>query len=340
METEQPTNETSAATTEVFEEYEAFSYLSDPVYKHVVKAAVSLGLLGVLSNGFVLVVMLGYVKNKSRPSTMLVIHQTVADGMCSANVLVTYTLWFTVDGKLEGWWGEMLCYAFVNEGIFWFGLVVSSFSLVSITFERYLMVVHPILHRNHFNKRLVWILIVLNWFSAAAILAPLPLYYEVQSGWCILLPQAKYINSKAWLICFTVLTFLIPVCILIFGSWKTTHVLFRRTRAIRNQTENQAERLSKGQVNITITMVVVVVVFLVCLLPYQIALAVFTFDIIGYDAQIFGPLFVVCLINCCINPFIYAVKFETFKSGLRKMFRTHKIDADGLSAKTQESTIG
>ena len=154
METEQPTNETSAATIDEFEEYVAFSYLSDPVYKHVVKAAVSLGLLGVLSNGFVLVVMLGYVKNRSRPSTMLIIHQTVADGMCSANVLITYTLWFTVDGKLTGWWGDMLCAVIIDEGIFWFGLVVSSFNLVSITLERYLMVVHPILHRNHFSKRL------------------------------------------------------------------------------------------------------------------------------------------------------------------------------------------
>ena len=142
---------------------------------------------------------------------------------------------------------------------------------------------------------------MLNWFSAAAINTPLPLYYEVQDGWCFLLEQARYINSKAWQVSFTLFTFLFPVCILIYGSWKTTRVMFRRTRAIHNQTENQSERLSKGQVNITITMVVVVVVFLVCLLPYQIALAVYTVDIIGYDAEIFGPLFVVCLINCCIT---------------------------------------
>ena len=338
MTTEGYTTTNTSTSDEEEAVYNTYSYLDDPVYKHVVKAAVSLGLLGLLSNGFVLVVMLGYVKIKSRLSTLLVVHQTVADAVCSANVLITYTLWFTVNGKLEGLWGDVLCKVFINETLFWIGLMLSVFSLTIIIFERFLMVVHPIFHRNHFTKRVVAILLLIDWLAAFGFLAPMAFYSEVQYGWCIVLTAPEYIDEQTYTKCFTVGTFIIPVGLLIYGSWKTTRTLITRTRTIQavGTETGGGERLSKSQVNITVTMVVVVVVFLVCFTPYQMALACYSFGIISYDANIFGPVFVVCLITCCINPFIYAVKYEVFKVGIRKMLRI----AIKVNTQTNESTIG
>ena len=280
-----------------------------------------MGLLGILANGFVLVVMVKHVTKKSRPSTLLIIHQTVADTMCSVNVLITYVLLLTMNGKLEGWWGDMLCWIFINESLFLYGLIVSSYGLVIVTFERYLMVVRPVYHRNHFNTRMVGALILADWLGALGILAPLSLYYDVENNWCMTLPEPRYISDQSYILAYTMYSFIIPVCLLVYGGWATTRALIKRTREIKSvNSTGQDGSLSKSQINVTVTMAMVVVVFLICFLPFEIGLVCYSFDVIMYDPRIFGPLFVICLVNCFVNPFIYVAKLQVFKTGVKKMF--------------------
>ena len=129
MNPEEQTSEAPVTPAEDFD-YLPYSYLNDPVYKHIVKVAISIGMLGFLANGFVIVVMLRYVKMQSHTSTMLVVNQAVVDGMCSFIVMITYILLATMDGRLEGWWGDMLCLVIISESLIFFGYITSTFSLV------------------------------------------------------------------------------------------------------------------------------------------------------------------------------------------------------------------
>ena len=164
--------------------YVPFSYLGDPTYLYPISAALAVGVVGTLANGFVLLVLLRFSKLRPRPSTILVLHQTVTDLLSSLLILLTYACLVTLDGKLKDRWGDFVCKVILSESLFWIAFVASSFSLVSITIERYLMVVHPVFHRNHFTKRLVGVFILLDWTLAVLSLTPYILTTRVDYAWC------------------------------------------------------------------------------------------------------------------------------------------------------------
>ena len=67
-----------------------------------------IGVLGVASNGFILLVLLVHVKSRYRQSTLLVINQTITDMVCSAILLLSTTTAWSLTGKLEDKWGDFL----------------------------------------------------------------------------------------------------------------------------------------------------------------------------------------------------------------------------------------
>ena len=69
------------------------------------------------------------------------------------------------------------------------------------------------------------------------------------------------------------------------------------------------------------TMIIVVAVYMLCLTPFKFyaTLCIVFPTIAPFSRDIYRILLSVCLINCCVNPFIYGVKFEAFKSGVRRM---------------------
>ena len=81
--------------------------------------SVVIGAVGLIANGFVLVVLLGFARLKYRPSVLLILHQTVTDAICSAMTLLTQGIYMTLDGKLEGTLGAFLCQVVLNDE--WYG---------------------------------------------------------------------------------------------------------------------------------------------------------------------------------------------------------------------------
>jgi hypothetical protein len=79
-------------------------------------------------------------------------------------------------------------------------------------------------------------------------------------------------------------------------------------------------KLSKAQKNITKTLLLVSVAFIVCWTPNQLF---FLFLSLGFQIpgqQLIDPLSTgLCMANCCVNPFIYALKYDQFKVGLRRL---------------------
>ena len=285
-------------------------------------ASVVIGAVGLIANGFVLVVLLGFATLKYRPSVLLILHQTVTDAICSAMTLLTYGTYMTHQGKLQGMLGKILCQAIVNEELFWISFSASTFSLVSITLERYLVVVHPVFHRNHFSKRLVAVLIVLCWVLAVLLNLPFALVSEVDAdGYCIVNSRGTFgliITTTYFLGCF-----FLPMMCIILAYTHMIFILVKRTKAIH--ISQNSGKLSKGQMNMTKTMVLVAVVFVICLLPYHIYLVVYDLKPLDINHPVYLDIYIWLLVisstNCCINPFIYAVKYEAFKTGIRRMCR-------------------
>ena len=159
-------------------------------YWYPIYAAIGIGGLGVLSSGFVLVVLFGFAKLKYLPCTQLMIHQTITDAICSAFLLLQHALFYAVNGELRNWWGYVLCNFAFTRNLFWTAFNASSFSLVSISLERYVMVVYPVFHRNHFKKSVVAGMILMHWVAGAAFTAPYITNRAVHNGQCQRVPDA------------------------------------------------------------------------------------------------------------------------------------------------------
>ena len=328
--TDLPSN---ASDDDYYYYYEPYSYLGDPTYVYPISAALAVGVVGTLANGFVLLVLLRFSNLRPRPSTILVLHQTVTDLLSSLLVLLTYACLVTLDGKLRDRWGDFVCKMILSETFFWTAFVASSFSLVSITVERYLMVVHPVFHRNRFTNRLVAILIVIDWVLAAIFLIPNTLVSGVEELWCVYHFWPSPAHKVAYGYIYFFGTFFLPVLILVYGYGTMIHILLKKGRVIQSSDVSGQKKckLSKGQINITMTMVAVAVVYVLCLMPYQVYYLCLVAIPLPDENVPYYTLLIISLVNCCINPFIYAVKFEAFKVGVRRMF--------GLKTELQDASV-
>ena len=317
-------------STEYISEGQVYNFRSGSGYWYPIYASFAVGTIGVLANGFVLVVLFGFAKLKSVPCTHLMIHQTVTDTICSAILLLKYTLQLTIDGHLSGAWGEFLCRFLFTENLFWTAFNASSYSLVNIAIERYLMVIHPVFHRNHFTKAVVAGLIILDWVAGAALVGSLPFMRTVKDGRCRGVWDTG-INGKASSWSNFTGTYFIPAVILMYSCFCTAYALLKRSQAVG--ATDGSRPISKGQVNMTITMILVAGVYMVCLTPYQfysnLSMVIPTFP---FHGGTYTSLLLLCVVNCCVNPFIYAVKFGAFKSGVRKMLHMKSSLVDMSSA--------
>lgn len=152
----------------------------------------------------------------------------------------------------------------------WTMMMASSYNLVGITLERYLMIVHPIYHRTHMTKRWVITMCVIPWLVAV-----------VYSYWSIFVSSglvgttcasyALWPNSR-WFYASSTMDFLF-VLIIPVGSMCCMYI--RMVIALKlkvspkptahGTTTQSSHNLSKAQRNLTKSCIIVVVVVYICL---------------------------------------------------------------------------
>ena len=290
-----------------------------------IAASFTIGSVGVLANGFVLIVLIGFTKIKYGLSTILLIHQTVTDTVCSAFILLSKGLSMTDLVKYTGVFGEIGCRILFNNNLFWMSFTASSYSIVSITLERYLVIVHPVFHRNHFTKRVVKALIILCWTLAALCIFPVILIFSIQDGTCVAAWPSQTLDL-VYLITVSVVHFILPVTFFVFAYGRMIWVLRMRNKISNSYRSGMADNaaMGKSQLNMTMTMIVVAMVYIICLSPNQIYswVTILTRSHNAhFGSRIYFSFMILSLMNCCINPFIYAVKYNAFKTGIRRMLK-------------------
>ena len=69
-------------------------------------------------------------------------------------------------------------------------------------------------------------------------------------------------------------------------------------------------------------MITLAVVFVICLMPMQIFNILTTVAGDGNyrsERPMYYTLLMLCILNCCVNPFIYAIRYDVVKTGIRRM---------------------
>ncbi len=287
-----------------------------------------IGIMGMIDNGFVVAIMLSSKTMRATLTNILIVNQSVIDFVTSFFVMVNSpTVDFTT--SMTGLAGEIYCRFWLTNHFVWSLFYSSSFSLILITIERYMEVVHPIRHKTWFTHKRAYQLIAVTWILGQVynMVTTIPTS-KLQDGVCINVniwpsPAAKVVAGVSVF----VLTYLLAVLIMIYCYTKMIISIHYRVTSnatlpkIRSVAEKQrAEKMAKVRRNIIKTLILVGLCYIICWSLNQFQFLLFNlghgldFTSIFYHIGVY-----LVFMNSFINPLVYALQYRQFQIATKKL---------------------
>ncbi|XP_060834975.1 tachykinin-like peptides receptor 86C [Rhopalosiphum padi] len=232
--------------------------------------------------------------------------------MASLNCLPNFIYMLNSD------WAFGLELCMVSNFIAYWTVASSVFTLVAITLNRYMAIVHPLRHRR--SKTRTQTVLILIWLISVFLAMPCILYSDIKTkrymngelrrACYVLWPDGRYPNSKTeyiYNILFLCVTYIIPlavmaVCYTIMGRelWGS--------KTIGQMTQRHVESI-KSKRKVVRMFAVVVTIFLICWLPYH-SYFVYAYHnksivIKTYVQDLFLSFYWLAMSNSMVNPIIY-----------------------------------
>ena len=292
--------------------------------------------LGIAGNLMVIFVIARSATMRKSYTNMLILNQSGIDFMASILILIT-TMTVKPSDNLSGIAGDLYCRFWLSDLPLWSLLVSSSYSLMAITFERYMSIVHPILHYGKFSMKKVLILAVASWCSGfVCYLFFIVPHSEVVDGRCMF-NRNFYNNSykKASGTLLFVVQYLVPIVCFIFCYVRIFMCLKTRVASEAQQNQNPADvQKARCRRNVLKTLVTVVLCYIACNSWNQFMFLEYNFGgHISFRSNFYHFTVIMVFGNSCINPFVYAFQFDRDRKELRKLFckRNYQIESVNMS---------
>ncbi|ELT87477.1 hypothetical protein CAPTEDRAFT_113077 [Capitella teleta] len=279
-----------------------------------------IGTVGFLGN-LMVVVIIGTSKSMRKTTTnRFIMHQSCCDGTVAV-ILMLSTL-FEDDGrKLSGIADEIYCRLWLTKTFLWGSLVTSTYNLVTMTLERYLSIVHPILHKNRWNKKVFIACICMVWVLGfgynLAFMVPSTV---IIGGDCNLYYKWPSVETQQGQGIFTIVfQFFIPLIVLIVCYSRMALILKGKIQPTDDANNKASKNMARARRNVIKTLILVGVSFVLCWIWNQILFVLFNLGFpVNFNGNFYHFTVVAVFCNCCINPFIYIIKYEQFQ---RKLIR-------------------
>ena len=314
-----------------------------------------IGSLGCPANLLVVVVIMTYPTMRKLQTNMYIVNQSLIDATVAMFLILTTAFQdnggILVKGKVAD---ETYCRLWLTKMPLWGMLVSSTYNLVALTIERYLAVVHPIWHKLKFGKDKVLVSVAIAW-----VIGPLfniaymhPTAAVLENGACSVYDQYPNQETRRFVGILTIIVqYFAPLGCLAFCYGKMAWVLHKRAEgdkagdtkgADAKETKKNAS-MARARRNVIKTLALVAFFFIFCWTWNQIYYLMFN---LGYPADFTSTFYhftvVMVFCNCCINPFIYVIKYEQFKKGLKRLFcpGVARVGDTGDSSVTTKTTGG
>jgi len=285
--------------------------------------AILTGIVGVITNGVVLAALLSKDRVK-KTVNIFIINQVALDLFSSVFLFVSQAMKLS-SIEFVGKFGWFFCTVFDSDMITFVGLTGSIVSLVVIAAERYFLIVHPVIHKTQMRRWTILAIGTLPWIEGVVINMPSFWTSAVVDGVCF-----KYYfwpnesSQLTYSICAIILTFFIPLSLLVFFYGSVLFVVRRRSQVFQGHYTNQdmstvlQKNAHRAQMNIISTMIIVSVAFAVCWFPSQTwyLFLIIQYNVPSNDTFYSFSMFLIFL-NISLNPFIYATKLNPVKKKLR-----------------------
>ncbi len=305
------------------DEYQVASVISSS--HQIGLAYIIIGVTGIVSNFFVLVVMLNNKSIRENITNMYIMNQSCID--FTVSLLMVATARVNSHVPYSGLAGVIYCKMWQSK-VFLLGWFSSStYNLMALTLERYSAIVYPIWHKTSFTKFKVKVSFVFIWLMGPMYQSLImPTTSIVINGQCSVYSQwPNKIAYTIYGVTNVIFEYFIPILILVCAYSKIALVLHKRVQKSqgKNQggTSKQDDKWRRGRRNTIQTLVLVAVSFVSCWTINQIYYFMFT---LGYTPEYVSDFYhgTVIAIHCnlCVNPFIYSLKYEPFQNAARHLF--------------------
>ncbi|XP_038050822.1 beta-3 adrenergic receptor-like [Patiria miniata] len=286
------------------------------------------GIVGICGNGLVCAVI-AKVRFMHTLTNTFIFNQALIDLLGS---LVTLLLNIVPipDPIPPGATGVFICAMWESGYLQWGLFTASTFNLVVLTLERYLAIVFPFKYQAlTYHKRAIAVIFAGIWvcgflFNGFGIYLR---YYE--AGECVLNPVA---HPEALGVFIFACRFLVPFFVMLVvyvhiavvlkkGAGRVLPAPAAAGPSTGQAPEGQGESLMRARRNTFKTLMIVSTIFVICWAPSEVNFFLFN---LGVEVDFNSPIFYIMIglgaLNCCLNPFIYAIKYKQFQKALKVVF--------------------
>ena len=315
-------NWTICNSTEEYMDVDAFLQFENLVQIIIPAIFGLIVILGFVGNVLVIFVVWSY-KQMQNTTNILIVSLAVADLFfiifCVPFTAASYAMWYWPFGAV---WCKIVHF------LMHVSAYASVWTLVLLSFDRYLAVVHPIPSMRFRNRRNTYLLVYITWTFICCGNVPIFLQYGVldykwmgfQRSACVNYAGVK--NKDVLQIfygCFFAFGYVIPLMLicLLYGF-----LLKRLLYGVVPGGSQRADSL-RAKKRVTKMVVIVVLIFAMCWLPIQVIFLMQyldpSFEITMESSAIHMAANCLAYMNSCVNPILYAFLSETFRRSFRRL---------------------
>jgi len=287
---------------------------------------VVIGVIGTAGNALILYAM---VVSKQHKKQLLIFNQNVLDLYTCISLIISNSVKLSINslnGSRHGYW---LCTLFISDTFVWIGNTGSVMNLAIITIERYL----KICTKKQVSNRMIYSAVAFAWIgSAVHWITAVFSTTVVINGACFVYILFRGESAKLFFTICNVLSFyVIIICIFIFCYGRILIVIRRQAKVMASHNvagsgtiQTQSNQI---QTNVIKTMIVVSAFYVITWFPSCVVMLLyhFLFKSITTTLTIAYSVSILCnFLYMCINPFIYAIKFDPVKEVLIRMIPCKK----------------
>ena len=244
-----------------------------------------IGSFGSVANGFVLLALLCARQSRRKNINVFIINQTVLDLLTCLFLVLTIVIGRLKAASATGKW--IICLLFKTRAVVAVASYSSIFGLVVITAERYVKIVHSVVHRNNYRRWMTYAGVVLPWVDGiCCYLIPAWATSAVDDSKCHVFAWPTSALLNGYVLTMFVLHYVMPPAFFFFAYYRIIGVIRRQQRVVnatsagasssiqtavssREAQEHEQRPRPKGM-NVVRTMIVIVVCFCICYLPYNV----------------------------------------------------------------------
>ncbi|EDX14748.1 allatostatin-A receptor isoform X1 [Drosophila simulans] len=272
--------------------------------------------------GNLLVILVVVFNNNMRSTTnLMIVNLAAADLMfvilCIPFTATDYMVYYWPYGRF---WCRSVQYLIVVTAF------ASIYTLVLMSIDRFLAVVHPIRSRMMRTENITLIAIVTLWIVVLVVSVPVAFTHDVvvdydakkniTYGMCTFTTN-DFLSPRTYQVTFFISSYLLPLMIISGLYMRMIMRLWRQGTGVRMSKESQ-----RGRKRVTRLVVVVVIAFASLWLPVQLILLLKSLDVIETNTltklviQVTAQT--LAYSSSCINPLLYAFLSENFRKAFYK----------------------